>query len=151
MPASVRHSAGATFQFCAAAATRIYGSQCLIARRLIERGARFIEITCPNVGHDRWDQHSNLKKGHEDNARATDKPVAGLLKDLKSRGLLESTLVIWGLVWTGSETAVPLVVLRDLAVWLLKAELVAALPIWVVARIVDLLAGGPPKRRGGRS
>jgi Protein of unknown function (DUF1501) len=77
------------------AGTRIYGSQCLIARRLIERGARFIEITCPNVGHDRWDQHSGLKRGHEDNARAVDQPVAALLRDLKSRGLLDSTLVVW--------------------------------------------------------
>jgi hypothetical protein len=59
-------------------------------------------------------------------------------------------VVVWGLVWTGSDTAVPLVVLRELGVWLLKAEVVVALPIWLVARIVDLLAGGPQKRRGGR-
>jgi hypothetical protein len=59
-------------------------------------------------------------------------------------------VIIWGLVWTGSDTAVPLMVLRELAVWLLKAELVGALPIWVVARVVDLLTGGPSKRRGGR-
>jgi hypothetical protein len=58
-------------------------------------------------------------------------------------------VVVWGLVWTGSETAVPFVVLRELAIWLLKAELVVALPIWAVARVVDLLAGGPAKRRGG--
>ena len=76
--------------------TQAFGRNCLIARRLIERGVRFIEITCPNVGHDRWDQHSNLFKGHTDNARAVDKPIAGLLKDLKSRGMLDSTLVIWG-------------------------------------------------------
>ncbi len=76
--------------------TQAFGRQCLIARRLIERGARFIELTVPNCGHDRWDQHSNLKKGHEDNCRAVDQPIAALLKDLKSRGLLESTLVIWG-------------------------------------------------------
>ncbi len=57
---------------------------------------RFIELLCPNVGHDRWDQHSGLKKGHEDNARAVDKPIAGLLTDLKARGLLKTTLVIWG-------------------------------------------------------
>jgi hypothetical protein len=76
--------------------TQLYGRQCLLARRLIERGVRFVEVLCPNVGHDRWDQHSGLRKGHEDNARATDKPVAGLLKDLKARGLLESTLVVWG-------------------------------------------------------
>ena len=76
--------------------TQIFGRQCLIARRLVERGARFIELTCPRVaGHDRWDQHGNLRKGHEDNARAVDRPIAGLLKDLKARGLLKSTLVIW--------------------------------------------------------
>jgi hypothetical protein len=74
---------------------RLYGSQCLIARRLVERGARFIEITCPNLGHDRWDQHGNLRRGHEDNARAVDQPVAALLRDLKARGLWDSTLVIW--------------------------------------------------------
>jgi hypothetical protein len=76
--------------------TQTFGRQCLIARRLIERGARFIELTVPNCGHDRWDQHSGLRKGHEDNCRAVDQPIAALLKDLKSRGLLESTLVIWG-------------------------------------------------------
>ena len=75
--------------------TRTYARQCLIARRLIERGVRFIELTCPSVGGDRWDQHSGLKKGHEDNARAVDQPISGLLKDLKSRGLLDETLVVW--------------------------------------------------------
>ena len=63
--------------------------ECLLARRLVERGVRFVELTCPNLGHDRWDQHAKLKKGHEDNARAVDQPIAGLLKDLKSRGLLD--------------------------------------------------------------
>jgi hypothetical protein len=77
------------------APARTFGAQCLIARRLVERGARFIELTCPSVGHDRWDQHGNLKKGHEDNARAVDQPIAALLKDLKARGLLKSTLVVW--------------------------------------------------------
>ncbi|CAN5340986.1 DUF1501 domain-containing protein [soil metagenome] len=77
--------------------TRNYGSQCLLARRLIERGVRFIELTCPEVGNntDRWDQHDNLKDGHERNAHAVDQPIAGLLKDLKSRGLLDHTLVVW--------------------------------------------------------
>lgn len=72
-----------------------YGAQCLLARRLVERGVRFIELTCPKVGPGRWDQHSDLKKGHEDNAHAVDQPIAGLLKDLKMRGLLEETLVVW--------------------------------------------------------
>jgi hypothetical protein len=76
--------------------TRSYGAQCLMARRLVERGVRFIELTCPQIGNnDRWDQHSNLKAGHETNARAVDQPIAGLLKDLKMRGLLEETLVVW--------------------------------------------------------
>jgi len=75
---------------------RIYARQCLLARRLIERGVRFVELTCPGVGHDRWDQHGNLENGHADNARAVDQPIAGLLADLKGRGLLDETLVIWG-------------------------------------------------------
>ena len=75
--------------------TEIYGHQCLLARRLVERGVRFVELLCPNVGGDRWDQHGGLKEGHQNNAGAIDKPIAGLLKDLKSRGLLESTLVVW--------------------------------------------------------
>jgi len=75
--------------------TAIYGRQCLLARRLLERGVRFIELTCPNVGHDRWDQHNNLKKGHEDNAIAVDQPIGALLNDLKQRGLFEDTLVVW--------------------------------------------------------
>jgi len=75
--------------------TRTYGTMCLLARRLVERGVRFIELTCPSVGHDRWDQHQNLKKGHEDNARAVDHGISGLLRDLKARGLLDSTLVVF--------------------------------------------------------
>src|SRR5690606_31379800 len=75
--------------------TRNYAAQCLMARRLVERGVRFIELTCPNIGSDRWDQHSNLKQGHEANAHAVDQPSAGLLKDLKLRGLLDETLVVF--------------------------------------------------------
>jgi hypothetical protein len=75
--------------------TRSYGRQCLIARRMAERGVRFIELTCPQVAADRWDQHSRLKDGHSLNAQATDLPIAGLLTDLKARGLLDETLVIW--------------------------------------------------------
>jgi hypothetical protein len=77
--------------------TAAFGRQCLLARRLVERGVRFVQaITPPIKGADRWDQHSGLMKGHTDNARAVDQPVAGLLKDLKSRGLLDQTLVLWG-------------------------------------------------------
>jgi hypothetical protein len=75
--------------------TKSYAHQCLVARRMIEQGVRFIELTCPQVRGDRWDQHKNLKEGHSLNARAVDKPIAGLLKDLKSRGLLKETLVVW--------------------------------------------------------
>lgn len=77
------------------APTQIYGRNCLIARRMIEHGVRFIELTCPGCGHDRWDQHSNLKKGHEDNCRVVDQPIGALLTDLKSRGLLDETLVVF--------------------------------------------------------
>jgi hypothetical protein len=75
--------------------TRIFAQQCLQARRLIERGVRFVELTCPNAGGDRWDQHGKLREGHENNARAVDQPIAALLKDLKACGLWESTLVVW--------------------------------------------------------
>ena len=78
------------------APTAAFGRQCLLARRLVEQGVRFVEVLCPSVGHDRWDQHSNLKNGHEANARATDQPTAALLRDLEARGLLEETLVLWG-------------------------------------------------------
>ena len=76
--------------------TRIFGRECLLARRLVERGVRFIECTCPQVTGDRWDQHENLEEGHANNARAVDQPIAALLRDLRQRGLLESTLVVWG-------------------------------------------------------
>ncbi len=69
-----------------------FGRQCLMARRFAEAGVRFIQVS-----HSfKWDQHSNLKKGHEGNAREVDRPVAGLLTDLKARGLLKDTLVLWG-------------------------------------------------------
>ena len=68
-----------------------FGKQCLMARRLSEAGVRFIE-----VGHGGWDQHRNLKATLSRNGAATDKPIAGLLADLKQRGLLKDTLVIWG-------------------------------------------------------
>jgi hypothetical protein len=75
--------------------TKIYARQCLLARRLVERGVRFIELTCPSNYADRWDQHEKLKDGHERNALAVDQPIAGLLTDLKRRGLLATTLVVW--------------------------------------------------------
>ncbi len=76
--------------------TRSYGRQCLVARRLVERGVRFVELTCPRA-HDnaRWDAHGDLKNNHSRNALAIDQPVAGLLKDLRARGLLAETLVVW--------------------------------------------------------
>ena len=76
--------------------TREFGRQCLLARRFAEAGVRYIQINySDNSNNPRWDQHSNLMK-HADHALATDKPVAGLLADLKARGLLEDTLVWWG-------------------------------------------------------
>jgi hypothetical protein len=76
-------------------ATRDFGSQMLAARRLIERGVRFIQVQHGAGGAGAWDAHSGLKNNHEANFKAVDKPVAGLLKDLKQRGLLDSTIVIF--------------------------------------------------------
>ncbi len=76
--------------------TEEFGRQCLLARRMIERGVRFIELLTPKRRTDRWDQHAKLEEGHRANCKATDKPIAALLKDLKSRGLLDDTLVVWG-------------------------------------------------------
>ena len=72
--------------------TDTYGRQCLLARRFAEAGVRYIQVSTPNV----WDQHSNLKKGHEKNAKAVDQPIAALLTDLKQRGMLDDTLLVWG-------------------------------------------------------
>jgi hypothetical protein len=76
--------------------TETFGRQCLLARRLVERGVRFVQLYHTSGGFQPWDQHSDLKGGHTKNALATDRPIAGLLKDLEARGLLEDTLVIWG-------------------------------------------------------
>ena len=75
---------------------RLYGMQCLRARRLIEAGVRFVEITCPpGASNGTWDQHGALKSGHEKNALDTDQAIAGLIRDLKQRGLFEETLILW--------------------------------------------------------
>jgi Protein of unknown function (DUF1501) len=76
--------------------TEVFGRQCLLARRLVERGVRFVQLYHTTGGFQPWDQHSNLKGGHAANALATDQPMAALLQDLEARGLLEDTLVIWG-------------------------------------------------------
>jgi hypothetical protein len=77
-------------------ATEVFGRQCLLARRLVERGVRFVQLYHTTGGFQPWDQHSGLKSGHAANALATDRPIAGLLQDLQARGLLDETLVIWG-------------------------------------------------------
>jgi len=76
---------------------RLYATQCLRARRLIEAGVRFVEITANPLGlsNGTWDQHSELKEGHEKNALVTDQPIAALIKDLKQRGMLDETLILW--------------------------------------------------------
>ncbi len=75
--------------------TANFGRMCLMARRFAENGVRFIQVTHSD-SKVQWDQHSDLKNGHEKNAREVDKPIAGLLQDLKARGLLDDTLVWWG-------------------------------------------------------
>jgi hypothetical protein len=75
---------------------KLYGIQCLRARRMVESGVRFVEITCaPGASNGTWDQHGNLKTGHEKNAMDTDQGIAALIKDLKRRGLLDETLIVW--------------------------------------------------------
>jgi uncharacterized protein (DUF1501 family) len=68
-----------------------FGRHCLLARRLVERGVRFIQLRSGD-----WDAHSKLKENHTTRCRKTDRPIAGLLADLKRRGLLDQTLVVWG-------------------------------------------------------
>jgi hypothetical protein len=74
--------------------TEVFGRNCLLARRLVERGVRFVQLY--HGAGSKWDAHSGIEKNHAENCRAMDRPVAGLLKDLKRRGLLDSTLVVWG-------------------------------------------------------
>lgn len=74
--------------------TATFGRNCLLARRLVERGVRFVQLYSGTGS--KWDAHTKIEENHTDLCRATDKPIAGLLRDLKSRGLLDSTLVIWG-------------------------------------------------------
>jgi Protein of unknown function (DUF1501) len=68
-----------------------FGRQCLLGRRLLEAGVRYVELSTGNV----WDQHSGLREGHAKNSLATDQPIAALLSDLKKRGMLDDTLVVW--------------------------------------------------------
>jgi hypothetical protein len=77
--------------------THDYGRRCLLARKLVEHGVRFIcVVSGGGPGNLQWDAHADIEENHLRKASETDKPVAGLLKDLKRRGLLESTLVLWG-------------------------------------------------------
>jgi hypothetical protein len=78
--------------------TESFGGQCLLARRLVERGVRFVQLYHGGMGNqdtDTWDAHSNLEENHRQHAAESDLPIAGLLTDLASRGLLDSTLVLW--------------------------------------------------------
>jgi hypothetical protein len=75
-------------------ALEAFGRNCLLARRLVERGVRFVELYCGSGSG--WDAHSNIEANHSKWCRVSDRPIAGLLTDLKARGLLEDTLVVWG-------------------------------------------------------
>jgi hypothetical protein len=78
-----------------------YGKQCLLARRMVERGVRFIELSCMtrSIGAggaaNPWDQHGDLEKGHQAMAKQVDQPIAALIQDLRTRGLLDETLLVW--------------------------------------------------------
>jgi len=84
--------------------TKQYGTNCLLARRMVERGVRFVMLM-----HASWDQHTNLNKALKKNTDATDQPAAALIQDLKQRGLLDSTLVVWG----GEFGRTPMVEIRN--------------------------------------
>ena len=74
--------------------TRAFGTNCLLARRMVERGVRFVELYCGSGSG--WDAHVNVEENHSKWCRASDRPIAGLLTDLKARGMLKDTLVVWG-------------------------------------------------------
>ena len=77
--------------------TATFGRQCLLARRLVERGVRFVQIYSGGAHNDdNWDAHTDMESNHNLHAGETDKPIAGLLADLKQRGLLSKTLIVWG-------------------------------------------------------
>ena len=77
--------------------SRAFGRQCLLARRLVERGVRFVQIYSGGNHFDaNWDAHGDLKKNHDLHAAETDKPIAGLIRDLKQRDMLKDTLIVWG-------------------------------------------------------
>ncbi|HMO84814.1 MAG TPA: DUF1501 domain-containing protein [Lacipirellulaceae bacterium] len=79
------------------AETRAFGTRCLLARRLVERGVRFVQVYSGGAHNDdNWDAHGDLVANHSRHALATDQPIAALLRDLKQRGLLDETLVVWG-------------------------------------------------------
>jgi len=77
--------------------TEEFGRRCLLARRLVERGVRFIQLYAGGAHNDdNWDAHTDIEKNHNFHAGRTDKPIAGLIQDLKQRGMLEETLIVWG-------------------------------------------------------
>jgi uncharacterized protein (DUF1501 family) len=84
--------------------TKEFGTKCLLARRMVERGVRFVQLISSG-----WDHHRDLNKGLKKNCESNDQPLAALLKDLKQRGLLDTTLVIWG----GEFGRTPMVEVRD--------------------------------------
>ncbi|MCA9118130.1 MAG: DUF1501 domain-containing protein, partial [Planctomycetaceae bacterium] len=74
-----------------------FGRQCLLARRLVERGVRFVQIYSGGNHNDaNWDAHGDLKHNHTLHAAETDKPIAGLIRDLRQRDMLQNTLIVWG-------------------------------------------------------
>jgi uncharacterized protein (DUF1501 family) len=91
-PANIRELYGLNDRRCATVAR-----QCILARRLVERGVRFVQIYSGGAHNDdNWDAHGDLLENHNLHAGETDRPIAGLLADLKQRGLLDSTLIVWG-------------------------------------------------------
>jgi hypothetical protein len=81
---------------CDEQVTRPFGQLCLAARRMVERGVRFVQVFHGGGGGGAWDAHANIRTNHANLAAQVDRPIAGLLRDLRQRGMLRDTLVVWG-------------------------------------------------------
>ena len=99
--------------------TKQFATNCLLARRMVERGVRFVMLM-----HASWDQHTDLNKALKKNCDITDQPIAALIKDLKQRGLLDSTLVVWG----GEFGRTPMVEIRNPATLMEPAAITIRTP-----------------------
>ena len=125
--------------------TKQFGTNCLLARRMVERGVRFVMLM-----HASWDQHTNLNKALKKNCDITDQPTAALIKDLKQRGLLDSTLVVWG----GEFGRTPMVEIRNTSIRIMAAGITIRMRTrcgWPVEASSPVRRSARPMTSGSRS